>query len=529
MILSIVVFLVSLSLVIILHELGHFVMARRAGILCHEFALGMGPVLWQTKKGETVYSIRAIPIGGFVMMAGEEVDEEFVKVGQRVRLAFDEFGKVAKIYLLVDQPENEPFELVTIEKVDLKGQDMAPLYLNEYEVNRDAFLVMKNRELQIAPHERGFGGKTKSQRFWAIFGGPLMNFLLAIVVFFIVNLMVGFPNTDSAEIGIIATRTEKEISEGVEPLPAEGIFKVGDEVLTIEGTEVNNWDELSDVLANSMGDRDVEFVIDRDGSEMTFNMAPTLYFFSVGLRSGVDAGEDLIIGAVQEGNKADKAGFLTGDRIVSIDGVLMTSWNDVIDTVETIAALEYEEGRQVTFVVDRNGTQETLTIIEPYTAAFLETQGINAVESRIGISPVYEFSLLKSIPSSLQDVGRSSMIIFTTIGLLFDSDDAGAGIGVDSLAGPLGIYEITSAALSEGFISLLSWIGLLSVNLGIVNLLPIPALDGGRLVFLGYEAVSGRKPNTKVENTLHYVMYIALMGLFIFITFNDLLRLLNLK
>ncbi|QMS85453.1 RIP metalloprotease RseP [Candidatus Xianfuyuplasma coldseepsis] len=518
MILSIVVFLVSLSLVIILHELGHFVMARRAGILCHEFALGMGPVLWQTKKGETVYSIRAIPIGGFVMMAGEEVDEEFVKVGQRVRLAFDDTGKVSKIHLLVDQENLEQYELVTVEKVDLKGNDMAPLYLNEYEVNRDAFLVMKNRELQIAPHERGFGGKTKAQRFWAIFGGPLMNFLLAIVVFFIVNLIVGFPNTDSAEIGIIGDN-----------YPADGIFEIGDDIISVEGVAVDSWNKMSDVLNDSMSDRDLEFVVNRDGSVMTLHVTPTLYFYSVGFRSGEDSGDSLVIGEVAEDTKAESAGFEQGDTIVSIDGIAMTTWDDVINAITTIGNLPYEEGRQVTFVVDRNGTQETLTIIEPYSAAFLETQGIDIVESRIGISPVYEFSLLKSIPTSLQDVGRSSMIIFTTIGLLFDSDDAGAGIGVDSLAGPLGIYEITSAALSQGFISLLSWIGLLSVNLGIVNLLPIPALDGGRLVFLGYEAVTGRKPNTKVENTLHYVMYIALMGLFVFITFNDLLRLLNLK
>ena len=76
---------------------------------------------------------------------------------------------------------------------------------------------------------------------------------------------------------------------------------------------------------------------------------------------------------------------------------------------------------------------------------------------------------------------------------------------------------------------MLSWVGLLSVNLGIVNLLPIPALDGGRLVFLGYETITRRKPNQKIENTLHYVMYLALLGLFVFIMFNDILRLLNLK
>ena len=177
----------------------------------------------------------------------------------------------------------------------------------------------------------------------------------------------------------------------------------------------------------------------------------------------------------------------------------------------------------------RGGEEVTLTINEPYSAAFLESQGIGIVDVKIGISPDYNFSFGQSIVYGVKNVWTSAGIIFTTLGLLFDNSGAGAGIGVDNLAGPLGIFEITSSALDQGFVSLLSWIGLLSVNLGVINLLPIPALDGGRLVFLGYEAVTRRKPNKKIENTLHYVMYLALMGLFVFITYNDLLRMLNIK
>ena len=116
-------------------------------------------------------------------------------------------------------------------------------------------------------------------------------------------------------------------------------------------------------------------------------------------------------------------------------------------------------------------------------------------------------------------------MIFNTIGLLFSNEN----VGVGDLAGPVGIYSITSTALSGGIFTLLGWVGLLSVNLGVINLLPIPALDGGRLVFLGYEAITTRKPNKRIENTLHYAMYLMLLGLFVYITFNDILRLFNLK
>lgn len=524
-VINILVFLISLSLVIILHELGHFFFARRAGILCHEFSLGMGPILWKTKKGETTYTIRAIPIGGYVMMAGEEIEEDVVKVGQQVRLQFDG-NQIEKIILDTSDEQYEHLELVVVDKVDLKGKNMAPLYINDYEVKRDAFVVLKGRELQLAPEERNFTGKSKSQRFWAIFGGPMMNFLLAIVVFFIVNLIVGFPNMDSTEIGNVGA-----------DFPAENILEVGDEITAIEGVPVDDWDALSAVLADNIANRTIEMTVNRDGSIETVTLTPYLFFYNIGVHSDDEVIDELTIGPVTEGTFADAIGMQEGDTFVAINGNAVTTWEDVITELETMANESFSDTNIYTFEMDRDGTIITLTNEEPgadeypqpYTAAFLESQGIDVVLMRVGVGPVYQFSLGGSIVGGFRDLGSSAMVIFTTLQLLFDNTDAGANVGVDDLAGPLGIYQITSQALSQGFVSLLSWIGLLSVNLGIVNLLPIPALDGGRLVFLGYEAVARKKPNQKVENTLHYVMYLALLGLFVFITFNDLLRLLNLK
>ncbi|OQX93532.1 MAG: hypothetical protein B6I17_02215 [Tenericutes bacterium 4572_104] len=108
---------------------------------------------------------------------------------------------------------------------------------------------------------------------------------------------------------------------------------------------------------------------------------------------------------------------------------------------------------------------------------------------------------------------------------MFSSDQ----VGVSDLSGFVGIFSMTSKAAEAGIISLLSWTGFLSVNLGIVNLLPIPALDGGRLVFIGYEAITNKKPNKKVENWLHTIVFFLLMGLLVFITYNDILRLIGLK
>ena len=517
-IVNIVVFLISLSAVIILHELGHFIMARKAGILCHEFSLGMGPVIWKKKKGETLYVVKLIPIGGYVMMSGEEIEDEIVKVGEQVRLEF-EGDKVSKIYLDHGKEELENFERITVEKVDLKGMENAPLYINDYEVKRDAFYVMGKRELQVAPYDRGFNGKTLAQRFWAIFAGPGMNFVLAFFVFLFVNLIVGFPTMDETTIGSVGTG-----------YPSEGIIEVGDTIKSVEGVSVSTWEELSTELMKNSTNRELVIVVERDGETITLeSVTPIIYYFSIGVHSNESTVDELIIGAVPEGTKAYEAGMVEDDRIVSVNGNPVTSWEEFSTEIETLSLLPYEEGKTYPIVVEREGVNVTVNIEEPYTKAFLDTQNIDVVDARVGISPDYNFSIGQSFVGSLENIGESSKIIFTTIGLLFDNDDAGAGVGVDNLAGPLGIYQITSAALSNGFVSLLSWIGLLSVNLGIINLLPIPALDGGRIVFLGYELVTRRKPNRKFENTLNYVVFVLLMGFFIYVTYNDILRLFNIN
>lgn len=525
MILSILVFLVSLSLVIIIHEAGHFVMARKAGVLCHEFSLGMGPVLWKTKRGETTYSVRAIPIGGFVMMAGEEVSNEVVKVDTDVKLVFEN-DMVSKIVLDHEDERYQDNLEVHVEKVDLLGKDMQPLFINDYPVKRDAFYVFKKNELQIAPYERGFEGKTIWQRFASIFAGPFMNFVLAFLVFLIVNLLVGFPNMDTAEIGVIGSG-----------LPAENVLEIGDVITSVDGVDVDTWEEMGSEFENNQSNRVIELGIDRDGTTEMKSITPILYFYSVGFHSAMNESnpEALIIGEVSEESIAGKAGFKDGDVLSKIYDteldvfVPVSTWDDVITEITRLGNLEYVKDYSVDFVVIRDGQEVTLTIVEPYSEAFLESQGIGIVDVKIGISPDYDFNFGQSLVYGVKDVWTSAGVIFTTLGLLFDNSGAGAGIGVDNLAGPLGIFEITSVALEQGFVSLLSWIGLLSVNLGVINLLPIPALDGGRLVFLGYEAVTRRKPNKKIENTLHYVMYLALMGLFVFITYNDLLRLFNIK
>lgn len=507
---NIIIFLIVLSLVINIHELGHLFFAKRAGILCHEFSFGMGPRIWSFKKGETRYSIRAIPFGGFVSMAGEEIEADVIKVGQKVRLGFDKDNLVNRIITNTTDPNYSDYLEVTIEEYDLSSEEGNKLYINEFEVKRNAMYIMDKNHIQIAPKDRSFSYKTKWQRFITAFGGPLMNFVLAYFLFLIMAFIIGVPNYNSTIIGEVAENS-----------PASNVLEPGDKIIAINGINISAWagdnnsvTSVLDYLNNSY-----VFTVERDDKVLSLpGIEPQYVFYGLGFTSSPDADELVIDTPLYI-----KTELESGDKIISIDGIVMNTWDDVVDYANTHKEGSTEEN-PTTIVIERNGKLKTFQYVV-YGADVLDAQGFPYLYTRIGISASSKFSFFGSFGSAWTSFSNAGTSIFKTIGLMFSSDQ----VGVSDLSGFVGIFSMTSKAAEAGIISLLSWTGFLSVNLGIVNLLPIPALDGGRLVFIGYEAITNKKPNKKVENWLHTIVFFLLMGLLVFITYNDILRLIGLK
>ena len=233
-IIGIIVFALILGIIVLLHEGGHFIMARRAGIMCYEFAIGMGPVIYSKKKGETVYSIRAIPIGGFVSMAGEEVESNVLTGYHRCQLVINN-GIVDEI--MVDEKKfdsNQPiYSIVSNDLIGTKEALPDELYIvvkddedNEikYVVKRDVIIKFpKKQVIQNAPYEKNFVNKSIGERFLAVFAGPFMNFVLAIAVFFLLGICTGYADPNVTYID--------NIMEGT---PAyEAGLRDGDEILFI--------------------------------------------------------------------------------------------------------------------------------------------------------------------------------------------------------------------------------------------------------------------------------------------------------
>ncbi|MFW5894941.1 MAG: site-2 protease family protein, partial [Bacillota bacterium] len=326
-IINILAFVFVLGLVIVIHELGHFIMAKRAGILCHEFSLGMGPILYSKKKGETLFAVRAIPIGGFVMMAGEEINDDMIAKDKTIAIRKNADGEITDIIVDPESTPSEDAETLTVESFNLSG-DSSALNINRIPVKPDAHYVLKDKRIQIAPEDRRFDSKSVLARFKAIVAGPFMNFVLAFFLFVILAFIIGFPKTNAE--GDVTT-TIGSVEEGY---PAEDVLEVGDTITEVEGEPVSTWDAFSDAMFENRGNRSVDLTIERGDATETVTLTPTIEILNAGISSAEDAEEDVIIAPVADNTPAQNAGLEGGDEIVEIDGEAINDWQDVIDKLE---------------------------------------------------------------------------------------------------------------------------------------------------------------------------------------------------
>ncbi len=386
-------------------------------MLAREFAIGFGPKIFAFTRNETLYTIRLLPVGGYVRVAGEDPEIIELKAGHHVGLEFNEQGKVNKI--IVNNKSKHPnARVIEVEKADLDHR----LVIEGYEIDEDeklffevdpkAFFVMDEKETQIAPYNRQFASKTVGQRAMQLFAGPLMNFVLAIIIFFILGFIQGVP-VNEAQIGNI-----------VEDTPAEQAgLQQGDEIVAIEGQQVATWDEFTEIVRNNP-DTEMDFTVIRNGQEQEFSVTP----------------------------------------------------------------------------------------------AAIEQQDVKI--GQIGVERAFEDSFLKTIQFGFTQTYDWTVLILTNLGKLVTGQ-----FSLDMLSGPVGIYDATDKVVQTGIINYLMWSAILSINLGIVNLLPLPALDGGRLLFVGIEAVRGKPIDPQKEGVVHFIGFALLMLLMLVVTWNDIQRL----
>jgi len=511
-IIQILLFLAILGVIVLVHEFGHFYFARKAGILIHEFSIGMGPAIYSKRsRDDILFSIKAFPIGGSVAMSGEEINESFLKEGQNIWISLEK-NEISKIYFKkVNENLNEG-HIIKYESTDdgnflvfsnLEGQ-------NRYRLSKKCKIYFnKNRYYRIANPENLFQSKTISQRFKVIFGGPLMNFILAFIIYIAIAFFVMAPDLKDNTIGSIQDGGPASILE----------IRTGDRITSINGELVNDWNDISEILYSSKsiyanvtimsenGDLNVYDKLLLDSSIVTIGFS--------NLRQGENGGA--IIDAF---GRAHEAGIENQSTLRKLThNEIIYEIYDVDDVIDFFTKVQSGQVEVEYTTDDFINKTTTVTLISKET---LEELGYNDIYLQLGVGPMMKSDLLYSISYPFVSIYENFSNIFTTIRLLFSPNQ---GVDASDLSGPIGIFSLISRASSEGVIELISFTAFLSINIGVLNLLPIPALDGGRLVFLLYEWIFKRKIHPRIENLLNYLVFYFLMGLIVYVTYNDLLRL----
>lgn len=512
--LNLIIFVIVLTVIVSLHELGHFYFAKRAGILCHEFAVGMGPALYQKRKGETVYSIRAIPLGGYVAMAGESINDALIKVDQMIGINLNAQGQIYEIIL----NDNLPYQKIgKVVQYELYGKDFDPLFIeleieNEvtrYPVLRDAiYRLSEKKEMWITPAEKSFESKSLWQRFLVIFAGPAMNFILALILYLFVGFFVLRPNLESNAVSTIGADS-----------PADMIgLESGDIITDINGTPINSWSDISTVMSQ-VNQAKISLSYTREGQSYQINDIELYVVIQMAGFTNYTADGTLYHDTPTIGLAAGRASSIgnlePGDVITDINDMPIANWDEIVAYFRT-----YERG-EIKVEYLRDG-QPGVATYELISANALNKLGSQPIMMQIGISPESNFHLGYSLAYPFRAIVGDMTSVVNTLGLLFDGNE---NLGLRDLAGPIGIFTIVSQTSSRGFLAIVSLAAFLSINIGVLNLLPIPALDGGRLVFLGIEAVGRRPVPKKIENTIINVTMILLLILFVYVAYNDILRL----
>lgn len=368
--LSIIIFILILSVLVMLHELGHFLAAKRAGIGVEEFGFGLPPRIWGRKIGETIYSINWLPFGGFVRLVGEDPTDK----------------------------------------------------------RRDA--------------QNSFYVKSIWQRSVVVVAGVFMNFVLAVVIFYVVILLLGF----KVSLPLLVPHEFKFVNQSkqvlvVETGPASAAEKAGieagDSILSADGQSVSSIDQLQQIIRESQ-DKPVEFVLENPVNNKTRVVTVTPVY-----------NEELGAPAI---------GVALGE----------------------LAVLNYD------------------TLPQRMFSGFSHSYNIVAYSGKI-------FGELISYAIAQKDIEPVK----------------------EGISGPVGIAGVVSQAVKLGPISVLQLAGLLSLNLAVINVLPIPALDGGRFFFIIVEAITRRRAHPTVEKWVHQIGFALLLALIVLVTYNDILKLLR--
>jgi regulator of sigma E protease len=428
---------VLLGILILVHELGHFLACRAVGVGVERFSIGFGPRILRITRGGTEYALSLIPLGGYVKMAGAE-----------------------------HAPDGEV-------------PDLGP----------DAYL-----------------SKPVSKRALIVAAGPLTNLLLGFVITFLVLWIAGLPTLGEPVVGSVGAGSLAE---------AAGI-RAGDLIVAVDSTPVGSWTDVQERFDASDGAAGME--LERDGQRVTVRLdlpGPEEEGSELGLTPFVPA----VVGDVMSGSPADRAGLRPGDRLVSIAGTDVRTWYDVGDII-------YERPGQETEVVWVRGDETMSAVIVPEEGE--EVVGENEVRrvGLIGIMREWDVERLpfgEALVSGLRLTRTYAVMLVQALGYAV-SELVSGRVPTDVLGGPIRVVQMATESARWGGSYFFGFMALLSVNLCVINLLPLPILDGGHLLLLLIERIRGRSLSERALLIWQQIGLVFFVSLTIALLYMDIAR-----
>lgn len=435
--LTLISFLAVLGVLVFIHELGHFIVAKLSGVGVLKFSLGFGPKILGIKRGETEYLISALPLGGYVKMVGES-----------------------------------------------PGEEVSPV-----------------------DNEKSFTNKSVLKKAAIVIAGPIMNLVLAFIIFPLIYL-----------IGVqIPAFLEKQPIVGY-VTKDEAAFKAGlekkDTILSINEDSIENWEELNNIILSSP-DKTLKLKVERLGEIKELTLVTESSSQTGGGIAGFYPPMLPTIGGLVKGFPAEKAGLKVGDTILAIDEVQIDHWTELQQEIQ--GARGKGQGAEERQLVIKRGEETFDITLKPL-------WNDDSKSYIIGISPSQEtitkqYGPVKAVIEGIKRMGELTVLTFVIVKKLIMGE-----VSVKTLGGPLMIAQVAGQAAESGITAILSFMAFLSLQLGILNLLPIPVLDGGLLVFFGVEAIRNKPLSEKTMIITQNVGMGILISLMVFVTYNDLMR-----
>lgn len=473
---SFLAIVIVFGLVIFIHELGHFLAAKAMGVYAPRFSIGFGPALWSRKWGETEYVLAAIPLGGYVRMASRD-DEA---------MALIEGGG--------EHPAPAP------EALEGEGEGSGKRRPRWYDPNALAPFGPKP-----VPEHRWFESKSLPARLLIMVAGVTMNMLLGFVVLVGLTLSLGQ--------AVIRTRVIGAVYEIPGAPQLARALAVGDTILAVNDVPVQTW---NDVLAGIDSGRASTVTIRTHRDQVAIPVGRGTGVTRNQLAYAIQPATAPVIDEVAPGGPADRAGLQPGDSIVEVGGRPVRSW------AETVSRIEASPGQPLSFAVVRRGERTTLTIRPDSTPQVDPITGKEEIVGKIGAARRIAG---ERVPISVgRAIGAGWNETWGIVGAVVDAvrDLVTGQTSLRQLNGPIAIGRASAAAAKRGWSNVMYLLALVSINIAIFNLLPIPILDGGQIVMNVVESAKGSALSLRTREYLLRFGIAAIALLFVIVLYNDI-------